>query len=124
MYSFLLKEISKEYTKQTLLKNYEKILLVITPIIPHFSSECLEQINFKGKIIWPSYDEKLVIDENIEFVIQINGKKRGILKVKRDIDETNLLNLIKEEESLKKYFVSKKIKKQVFIKNRLINLII
>ncbi len=124
MYSFMIKEITKEYSKKTLLKNYEKMLLVITPIIPHFSNECLQNINFKEEIIWPSYDDKLIINEKIDFVIQINGKKRGILKVKRDIDEANLLNLINEEESLKKYFVSKKIKKQIFIKNRLINLII
>ena len=57
-------------------------------------------------------------------MIQINGKKRGVLKVKRDIDETSLLNLIKGNENLKKYVDAKTIKKQIFIKNRLINLII
>ena len=124
MHSFLIKEISKKYTKQTLLNNYEKILIAITPVIPHFSNECLENINLNKKIIWPSYDEKLVVDEKIDFVIQINGKKRGILKVKRDIDETSLLNLIKESENLKKYVDTKTIKKKIFIKNRLINLII
>ena len=124
MHSFLIKEISKKYTKQTLLNNYEKILIAITPVIPHFSNECLESINLNKKIIWPSYDEKLVVDEKIDFVIQINGKKRGILKVKRDIDETSLLNLIKESENLKKYVDTKTIKKKIFIKNRLINLII
>ena len=124
MYSFIIKEISKKYTKQTLLNNYEKILIAITPVIPHFSNECLESINLNKKIIWPSYDEKLVVDEKIDFVIQINGKKRGILKVKRDIDETSLLNLIKESENLKKYVNAKTIKKKIFIKNRLINLII
>ena len=124
MYSFFIKEITKGYSKQTLLNNYEKILLTINPIIPHFSNECLEQINFEGKIIWPSYDEKLVIDEKIDFVIQINGKKRGILKVKRDIDESSLLNLVKENENLKKYIETKVIKKNIFVKNRLINLII
>ena len=124
MYSFLIKEISKKYTKKTLLNNYEKILITITPVIPHFSNECLENINFKKEFIWPSYDEKLVVDEKIDFVIQINGKKRGVLKVKRDIDETSLLNLIKGNENLKKYVDAKTIKKQIFIKNRLINLII
>ena len=124
MYSFLIKEISKKYKKKTLLNNYEKILITITPVIPHFSNECLENINFKKEFIWPSYDEKLVVDEKIDFVIQINGKKRGVLKVKRDIDETSLLNLIKGNENLKKYVDAKTIKKQIFIKNRLINLII
>ena len=124
MYSFFIKEITKRYSRQTLLNNYEKILLTINPIVPHFSNECLEQINFKGKIIWPSYDEKLVIDEKIDFVIQINGKKRGILKVERDIDENSLLNLVKENENLKKYVETKVIKKNIFVKNRLINLII
>ena len=94
------------------------------PVIPHFTNECLENIDVNESLEWPTYDEKLLEDEKIDFVVQINGKKRAILKVKRDIDEDNLLNLIKENESLKKYVKNEIIKKQIFVKNRLINLII
>ena len=61
--------------------------------------------------------------KKIDFVVQINGKKRGLLKVKRDIDEANVLNLIKESENYKKYIGTGNIKTNI-CKNRLINLII
>ena len=51
-------------------------------------------------------------------------EKKRPLKVKRDIDEANVLNLIKESENYKKYIGTGNIKKQIFVKNRLINLII
>ena len=124
MHSYLTKEITKDYTKKTLVKNYEKILITLMPVIPHFSNECIESLNKSASLVWPSYDEKLLEDEKIDFVIQINGKKRGLLKVKRDIDEANVLNLIKESENYKKYIGTGNIKKQIFVKNRLINLII
>ena len=50
----------------------------MTPIIPHFANECLEKLNAK-KIKWPKYDEKLLKEDIINIVIQINGKKRGLI---------------------------------------------
>ena len=44
MYTFLIKEINKDYSKSDLIKNYEKILIVVMPVIPHFSNECLKVI--------------------------------------------------------------------------------
>ena len=55
------------------------------PIIPHFANECLERINKKKKLNWPKYDEKFIKRRKINIVIQINGKKRGLIKTKRDI---------------------------------------
>ena len=84
MQSFLIKEIEQGYTNKTLLENYSKILLTVKPIIPHFSSECLELIGVKDNK-WPSYDEKIIEENEINFVIQINGKKRGIIKAQKEI---------------------------------------
>ena len=46
------------------------------PVIPHFASESLELIDYKGEIKWPSVEKELLLEENINYVIQINGKKR------------------------------------------------
>ena len=51
MYSFINKELENEYTSKTISENYNKILLTMLPIIPHFASECLERINLKLLII-------------------------------------------------------------------------
>ena len=92
--------------------------------MPHLANECLEIIGAKNIIKWPIYDQKFIENESINIVIQINGKKRGLLNLKKDTDEKELLSLIKKDEKLNKYLESKKIRKQIFVKNKIINLII
>ena len=93
------------------------------PIIPHFSNECLEIIKSKN-FKWPAYDISLLKDENIIIVVQINGKKRGLIETKRDISEEEVLDKIVSDINVKKYIENKKIKKKVFVQNKLINIII
>jgi leucyl-tRNA synthetase len=92
--------------------------------LPHFANECIAQIKNIGENHWPSYDKKLVEDDEINFIIQINGKKRGIIKAKKGIKEQILFNKIQEEEKIFKYFINKEIRKKIFVKDKLINLII
>ena len=75
-------------------------------------------------INWPKYDEKLLIEEIIPFVIQINGKKRGLIEKKRDISENELIDIIIKDKKLSKYVEKDKIKKCIYIKNKLLNIII
>jgi len=124
MYNFLSKTLSKEYTKNTLKNSFIKILLVLNPIIPHFSNECLEILDSKIEKIWPSYDLKSFKEDMTNFVIQINGKKRSLMEAKIGISDEELLNLVKNDKSLSKYLVNKKIKKKIFIPNKLMNIII
>ncbi len=123
IYGFLIKQIKKNYKKQTLVENYEKILLAIMPVIPHFSSECLEIIKTK-KFEWPSYNISLLEEENIIIVIQINGKKRGLIETKRDVSEKQVLDKMMSDINIKRHIENKKIKKKIFVKNKLINIII
>ena len=123
MYSFVSKQIENNYTKETLIQNYNNILILISPVMPHFANECLEIIRSENKNTWPIYDQKFVEDESITVVIQINGKKRGLLNLKKDTDEKQLLSLIKKDETLNKYIDNKEIKKQIFVKNKIINFI-
>ena len=124
MYSFISKQIENNYTKKTLLESYNNILILMSPVMPHFANECLEILKSENKNKWPIYDEKFIEDENINIVIQINGRKRGLLNLKKDTDEKELLSLIKKDEKLNKYIESKEIKKQIFVKNKIMNLII
>ena len=123
VYSFLIKQINAKYTKNTLIKNYEKILITMMPIIPHFSSECLSLIN-SNTTKWPDYDKNKIQEEIINIVVQINGKKRGLIKTIPDISENDLFNIINKDEKLIKYLDKQIIKKKIFIKDKLINIII
>ena len=123
MYSFMYKQIQEPYTKTTLLENYKKILIVMTPIVPHFSNECLEALNIKDAK-WPEYDETILKENIINIVVQINGKKRGLVKTKLNIAEEKLFEIIKNDETLTKYLNQKEFKKRIYIKNKLMNIII
>jgi len=123
MYNFLIKEIEKPIKKETLIDNYRKILILMSPFIPHFTSECLSNIE-QNDINWPIISKELLIEKNINFVVQINGKKRGLVEVDRDMNQDKLLKKIKVDSNLVKYLENKKIKKTIFIKNKLINIII
>jgi leucyl-tRNA synthetase len=125
MYSFLNKEISKGYKKETILENYKKILITMMPILPHLSNECFETISAKtDDIIWPSYDEKQIKEETKVIVIQINGKKRGLINTKLDLGENDVIDLVKKDQNINKYLSDKEVKKKVYIKNKLMNIII
>ena len=124
IYSSLSKLIKKKYSSKTIIQNYKKILICMMPVIPHFSNECIELIKDEREIKWPKIDEKFLIEENINFVVQINGKKRGLIKVNRDISEDDIIKLVKENNEINKYIKNQELKKKIFVPNKLINIII
>ena len=123
VYSFLSKKIKDGYKKETILENYQKILIAMAPVIPHFSNECLAALNLKD-LNWPKYDDSILKEDYFKIVVQINGKKRGIIKAKKDISENELIDEIKREVTLTKYLKDKKIKRKIYIGGKLINIII
>jgi leucyl-tRNA synthetase len=124
-YNFLNKEIKKDISSSELLENYIKIIKIMSPIVPHFAAECYENLKNDNKdLSWPSVDEKNLEEENVNIVIQINGKKRSIINVGVNLDENKIISIVKDDLMTQKYLQSKKIKKSIYIKNKLINLII
>ncbi len=118
------KLLKKNYTPKTIVDNYKKILICMMPVIPHFSNECIQLIDNKTKIEWPEVNQQLLIEENINFVVQVNGKKRGLIKTNRDISEEDVMILIKKNVEINKYIKDHKLKKKIFVPNKLINIII
>mgnify|MGYP001178790309 FL=1 len=83
----------------------------------------MEMININGKILWPEINNKILLEDNIKFIIQFNGKTRKIIVSKKDTTEDILLTKIKKDNKLNEYLVNKDIKKKIFIPNKLINII-
>ena len=123
-YNFLIEMIKQNLDSKNLLQNYIKILLILNPIIPHFSSECLEQIEYKKNLSWPLVNKKFLLKKEFIIVIQINGKKKDLIITDKEIDEKKLLEQINSNEKTSKLLGNAKIKKVIYIKNKLINLII
>ena len=123
-YNFLIKHIEKNINKKNLLENYTKILTAFSPVVPHLTSECLIDIGFNDKLKWPIVNKEYLQQENIEYVVQINGRKRANVKAEKDLNEESILNIAKNEKLLDKYLKNKSIKKIIFVKNRLINILV
>jgi len=107
--------------------HYTSFLILLSPFAPHLVEELWSKLGHDESIFlqkWPEYDLALIRDEELELVIQVNGKVRGMLKVSADISEEEATNLALESEKIKKYIAGKEIKKVIFVKGRLINVVI
>ncbi len=108
-------------------KDAESFLKILAPFCPHICEEIWSHLRNKDSIFkeqWPNYDEKLIRKEIFELVIQINGKVRDKVKADADISEKQAGKLALEREKIKEWLGNKKTKKIVFIKGRLINIVV
>ncbi len=127
-YNFLSQFLdNKKVSKVCLKKNIEKIIILLMPITPHLANECYEKLyndQFKLESGWPEINKDLLLDKFCNIVIQVNGKKRGILELPIDSKETEIAKQAKNIVNVKKNIEDKSILKQIYIKNRLLNFII
>ena len=124
IYNFLNKALSKEDWGNNFIDNYLKILKVMTPVIPHFTNECIGNLISEKELEWPKIDKKYLNIEKYTIVVQINGKKRGLIETEQQLDQIGLLKDIKNKTDINKFFIEKEISKVIFIKNKLINIIL
>ena len=123
-YNFFNNTINKDIDNKILKESYIKVLLLMHPFIPHFASECLEELDSKSTVSWPKYEERYLEKNEVEIVIQINGKKKSSIMLQKDTLEELILERVIKNEKVIKNLDSKLISKHIYIKNRLINLIL
>ena len=114
--------VNKKVSNKTLLDIWEKVLLLLMPVIPHFSNECW--LKYNKDFYWPHYEASLLKETDCMIVVQINGKKRGIFKMAIDSKEDLVIKNAKNIDNVSKNIKDKMIKKNVYIKNKLVNFII
>ena len=91
------------------------------PLTPHLANECCEKIN--KKFYWPQYDPKLLKAKNCTIVVQVDGRKRGILEMPINSKETMVIKKSKEIDNIFKHTKNTTIIKNIYIKNKLVNFI-
>ena len=124
IYAFFNKMIEEKIFFKNLTNNYIKILTIMLPIAPHLANECLNEIATNKNYFWPKVEDKYLQSKQSNIVVQINGKKRGLILTEKNIKEAELINEIKKTKELQKFIVEKTIIKTIFIKDKLINLIL
>ncbi len=103
------------------------IVLLLSPFTPHICEEMWQELGYGKSILktkWPSYDEALIKEEMITYVIQVNGKVRSKIEVPLDITEEELKEKVLSDEKIKKWTEEREIKRFIFVPNRLVNIVL
>jgi leucyl-tRNA synthetase len=120
--------VNQVYSSVTLPKEALEIFLtVLAPYAPHIAEEIWEKCGHSALIahqMWPAFDAKLVVDDTVTMVFQINGKLRGKAEVAKDISQKDLLEIAKNDPGVIKHLEGKKIIKEVVVPGKLVNLVI
>jgi len=124
IYTFFTKLLQSNKNYKNLKDNFEKILIVTIPVMPHLANECLISSKNKNPIKWPKVEKKYLESNEKQIVIQVNGKKRNIISIESGLSEDNLIKKINQMKLVEKYIKDKTIFKTIYVKDKIINFII
>ncbi|MBR6915289.1 MAG: class I tRNA ligase family protein, partial [Clostridia bacterium] len=105
------------------LKTYVKLL---SPFAPHLSEEIWEKLGGKGFVSlaqWPSFDEALTVDSEIEIAVQISGKLRGTVLVPADADRDAMLAIAKSDPKIAAALEGKTVIKEIVVPGKIVNIV-
>jgi leucyl-tRNA synthetase len=105
----------------------ENLLLLLCPFTPHIAEELWEMIGNMPSISqqpWPAWDEKMAADEEVELVIQINGKLRSKLMISAGLPDERVREIALKDSRIAETIGQKRIRKVIIIKGRLVNIVI
>jgi len=105
----------------------EIFVLLLAPFAPHLAEELWSKLGYMHSIAyepWPKYSEEYLVKNDYEMAIQVNGKLRDTITVTNDASRAQILALAKSSEKVAKYVSGKAILKEIFIPQKLINLVV
>ncbi len=105
----------------------EEMVLMVAPFAPHFAEECWERLGHDRSIFdasWPGWDEALTVEDTVEIAVQVNGKTRGKVTVRRDASEDEAVSAARADASIRKFLDGKAVRKVILVRNRLLNLVV
>ncbi len=124
IYSLFNSAQNEKISSECLKKNLSKLMKMLIPFVPHIANECLEHLNAKEINVWPEANNKLTLDEKIKIAIQINGKTREIIEVKKNLEEKSVIHESKKIKKINDQLAENEIQKIIFVKNKIINYLI
>ena len=105
----------------------EPLLIMLAPYAPHIAEELWSVLGHETSIFearWPAFDERLTSAGDVEIAVQVNGKLRSRLTVPRGMAEKDVLDRVLADEAVKKFVDGKKVKKVIYVQDRLVNLVV
>ena len=121
-----IKEHQTQFNRQQSLKVKKTLALLLAPMMPHLAEEFWSKLGYKKSIFtyhWPKYNPQNIIEDEIELVVQVNGKVRDKLRVPKNINQAEAEKLAQTSPKIKKWTKGRETKKVIFVPNRLINIV-
>ena len=103
------------------------LITMLAPLVPHFACECGERLGFETVAVmsaWPKVDASALIQDEINLVVQIQGKKRGEIAVSPNINQDEAMEIVQNTESISKWLEGQQIVKVILVKGRLLNIVV
>ena len=100
---------------------------MISPIAPHLAEELWQILGYKTLVAeqkWPQYENKYLSKENVNLIIQVNGKKKIVINIKKGLTKEQTEQTILENSVIKKMIESNNYKKIIIVPDRVVNLVI
>lgn len=119
--------VNEAYKVDDLPVEYMKgFVKMIAPIMPHMAEELWSQFGESDTITyqpWPTYDPKALVEDEVEMIVQVNGKVRAKIKMAKDTDRDEAQQLALANEHVKKFTDGKDIKKVIVVPNKIVNIV-
>ena len=112
--------------KPALRQALETLVVMIGPMMPHLAEECWAELGGKGFVAnqkWPDFDPALVVDNEITYPVQVNGKKRGDLTIARDADQATVEKAALALDTVLKALDGKPPRKVIVVPQRIVNVV-
>ncbi|MBM9560908.1 leucine--tRNA ligase [Limosilactobacillus fermentum] len=120
--------VNEAYKADVLPVEYmEGFVKMIAPLMPHLAEELWSQFNESETIAyqpWPTYDEKALVEDEVEMIIQVNGKVRAKIKMAKDADNKDVEDAALANEHVHSFVDGKDVKKVIVIPNRIVNIVV
>ena len=111
----------------TLHEALSKWVIMISPLAPHLAEELWQLLGYKNLVSeqkWPKYENKFLTEENINLIVQINGKKKLIINIKKGLTKEQTERIVFENSTITKIIKSNNYKKIIIVPDRVVNLVI
>ena len=105
----------------------EKLVLLLAPLAPHIAEELWQKLGYQDSLAyapWPQSDARYLRNETLLIPVQVNGKMRGRIEVPADADEQQVLLLAKQDDNVIRHLAGKEIKREIYIRERIVNFVI
>ena len=116
-----------ELDRQVMQEALEMLVLMLSPMVPHITQKLWEALGKQGLILdhaWPQVDASALVQEDMELMVQVNGKLRGKIQVPVDAEKADIVAAAKAAEGVQKYTEGKEIVKEIVVPGRLVNLVV